>query len=440
MKKSLFKKPAWSSTAPSPANEEDNDDLFRQSDETYTRVVAEMQRRKAERKDRERLEKEAAEAEVSSRVKRRKTSESDGLEAGESKEEEGERRSASQAREPELDGDQVGRVEEASRRIPLHAPRSDSRELHSPASVHSTFDEPTAGVVLDLEDSDDPEVVAVTAQEPVPVEGEDEDSELDEEFRELARKAREKDRLNRLRVESRSNSQQISSQVDGSRTSGPSHTPPRAPSPDPVLQIFITSPIENTRALIVQRKLSQALREVRFAYCEKQQFSPEFAKRTFFVHRGIRVFDNTTCKGLGIHVEPDGSLSDRMGGISTIEGHRIDVELVTPEIFEAQQKQRTRLLSPDIEENDEQVEEQGPEKDAEPNIRLNLKSKGFDEFKATIKPSTTLASLVAMFRSERNIGEEKELALVFDGDRLPLDSTVADNDLEDQDGIHVEIK
>jgi Ubiquitin-2 like Rad60 SUMO-like len=444
MKKSLFKKPAWSNTRPSTANE-DNDDLFRQSDETYTKVVADKQRRKAERKERERLEKEAKEAEVASRAKRRKTSESDGVEVGESKEEKEDKRSMSLGREPELDGDKIGRVDGASRRIPLLVSHSDSGELHSPASIHSAFEESKAGVVVDLEDLDDPEVDAVTVSELVPVE--DEDSEQDEEFKELKRKAREKARLQNLGIyraspglESRSNSQQISSQGDGSRSNGPSQMPPRPPSPDPVLQIFITSPIENTKALIVQRKLSQALREVRKAYCEKQKFPPEFAERTFFVYRGIRTFDTTACKNLGIHVEPDGSISDGGGGLSSIEGHRINMELVTTEIFETQRREKARHLSADIDEDDEQIEEQGPKKDAEPDIRLFLKSKGLEEVKITVKPSTTVARLIAVFRSQRNIGEEKAVALVFDGDRLASGSTAADNDLDDMDSIEVHIK
>jgi hypothetical protein len=116
------------------------------------------------------------------------------------------------------------------------------------------------------------------------------------------------------------------------------------------------------------------------------------------------------------------------------------MELVTTEIFETQRRQKARHLSADIDEDDEQIEEQGPKKDAEPDIRLFLKSKGLEEVKITVKPSTTVARLIAVFRSQRNIGEEKAVALVFDGDRLASGSTAADNDLDDMDSIEVHIK
>jgi hypothetical protein len=442
MKRSLFKKPAWSSSGPITPKD-DKEDLFRRSGTTYVDIVAEKKRRKEEKeakKERERLEKEAEEE---SRVKRRKTSESDGLGVGG---EDHTRRSTSLPRGSEIEGQRIerGSDEPDSSHKSLPHSRSESGGLRSTHATTTTVTR-MENNIIDLEDPDELQIVAVTTSEPVQVEEEDEDSEEDEQFRVLKRKAREKARLQKLGLyqpsstpDSKSNSQQSPSQSDGSPSYGPSQPLPLPPPPDPVLQIFITSPLPDTKALIVQRKLSQPLREVRKAYCDKQQLLPEVADTTFLVWNGSRLFDVTSCKSLGFRVEADGTILDGRGGLGSLEGSLVEMELFTPELFEAHRQQRARHLSADLEHEDQP--EEANKEDAEPNLKIIMKSKGLEEVRMTVKPSTAVSRMIGVFRQQRNIGEEKDVTLVFDGDRLNPQSSVADNDLADMDNIDVHIK
>lgn len=48
--------------------------------------------------------------------------------------------------------------------------------------------------------------------------------------------------------------------------------------------------------------------------------------------------------------------------------------------------------------------------------------------------------MASAFRKQREIGEDKELVLIFDGEPLPLDGSVKDSELENMDCIEVVVK
>ena len=129
--------------------------------------------------------------------------------------------------------------------------------------------------IIDLEDEDDSskedqdedvEVTAVKRAEAPPEEEED-FPPSDEEFAELARKAREKARRKRLEADALGPNcdQPSSGRADdrsGRLEASQELTLPPAAS-DPVVSILITSRIANTSPLIVNRKVSQRLKDVR---------------------------------------------------------------------------------------------------------------------------------------------------------------------------------
>ena len=48
--------------------------------------------------------------------------------------------------------------------------------------------------------------------------------------------------------------------------------------------------------------------------------------------------------------------------------------------------------------------------------------------------------MASAFRKQREIGEDKELILIFDGEPLSLDDSVKDSELENMDFIEVVVK
>jgi hypothetical protein len=213
-------------------------------------------------------------------------------------------------------------------------------------------------------------------------------SDAEEEFPELARKARERVRLNRAEAELRSPKPMAQSVENYNRPS--SFQPqPTSPPPDPVVQIFISSRIANTQPLIVNRRTGQRLKDVRVTWCDRQGFSAEEKAAVFLTWKGKRVFDVTTCKSLGISADAEGNVAwkgheDGLGG-----DNRVHMEAMTEEIFLETKNRMAGSVYSGI-----RTAEQGTEKEPEieerpkiePSVKLTLKSQGYEDFKLIVKP------------------------------------------------------
>lgn len=234
-------------------------------------------------------------------------------------------------------------------------------------------------------------------------EAEDPGSISDEEYPELARQARERAKskpdttptASTVPVASTSPLKTLYSGVapPGTDSTGPNHQPP---PPDGKVRIFITSNIPNTNPLIVQRKLSQNLKEVRLAWCARQGFDDEMTSSVFLTWRGKRLFDVTTCKSLGIGVDEDGHIVVK-GEMAAFD-QQIHMEAMTEEIFEEARIARQNGSFHRSTQDDRHPEPSNPAEDStaavgappaqpkEPQIRVILKSRGYDDFKLIIKP------------------------------------------------------
>lgn len=232
-----------------------------------------------------------------------------------------------------------------------------------------------SSVVLEIEDEEDEE---------------DGILESDNEFAELARKAREKHRRKRLETDisfGRPDTPSTAGDPASQQRSQSITKSPRPPPPprDPVIKIFITSKIENTQALIVNRRLSQRLRDVRLAWCHRQSFSKEFTDKVFLTWRGCKLWDVTTCLRLGIAVDEfDNLLLKGQKDITGEEETHIHMEAMTEEILEEHKKsQKASILNEPLPGDDDVLElEEKVEKPAK--RKIILKAKGYEDFKVAI--------------------------------------------------------
>ncbi|KAL9638831.1 MAG: hypothetical protein Q9164_001311 [Protoblastenia rupestris] len=257
----------------------------------------------------------------------------------------------------------------------------------------------------------------------------------DEEFPELARKAREKAQRKRL-------AQDVVSSPGSSRTglNGeffrlyhiPPSTPP-SPPPDPVLQILITSDIENTQPLIVNRRLSQRLKDVRLAWAERQGFARDLIETLFLTWRGKRLFDVTSCKSLGISVDADGRVHHKGDVLGDEEG-RVHMEVMTPELLENYKKTKRDAKTREEGESPNFQQTAPSRKGSETQVKVILKAKGFDDFKLIVKP------ILNAFRTTNGIQAEKDVFLQFDGESLSPQSKIEETEISDMDHIDVYVK
>ena len=219
----------------------------------------------------------------------------------------------------------------------------------------------------------------------------------------------------------------------------PSHqpVPPKTtPADDPVVQIMISSEIENTKPLLVHRKMSQGLREVRLAWCSRQNFTPETQSSIYLTWKGRRLFDVTTCKSLGIRAEsgPMATVGIDDDPFADQQELQIHMEAVTDvPIFTNRQSVSDNNKLPN-------TVSKPPEDDQGEPMKLILRSPGFENFKIKARPKTLISRLISAFRDKQDIPRDHSITLIFDGDRLDPDSSLGDHDIDDLDLVDVQVR
>ncbi|TAQ83520.1 hypothetical protein B7494_g8160 [Chlorociboria aeruginascens] len=254
-------------------------------------------------------------------------------------------------------------------------------------------------------------------------------SEEDDEFAELIQKAKEREKLKAME---NSNS--------GSGIATPTFgLDDFDPLTDPTLEIFISSWIEGTKPVVVKRKLSQRLKEVRRGWCDRQFFDGQpmgeaVRDAIFLTWKGKRLFDETTCKGLGLKLDSKGGLPDSEG----FADGKVHIEAWTEELFTIFQAKEAAKKAGRYSERDgtpEVVEEIEVKK-----IKLVLQSKDHQAFKIVVKPFTLVQKVISAFRQAHEISDDKEISLHFDGDRLDPESKIEETELDDMDTVETHIR
>ncbi|KFY19652.1 hypothetical protein V493_07879, partial [Pseudogymnoascus sp. VKM F-4281 (FW-2241)] len=229
----------------------------------------------------------------------------------------------------------------------------------------------------------------------------------------------------------------------------PSATTAPSTAPDPTLTILITSPLPDTTPLLIRRRLSQRLKDVRLAWCARQPLhTGAFATSIFLTYRGLRVWDTSTCGSMGVKISRAGGVLDDGGGA---EGGDVHLEAWTREAFEAHkaaEEARARNAHLDLENEDHGVSGSpaaeaatSQQQTQEEKLRIILRAKDMPEVKLRVKATTKIADLVAAFRAQREVEVAgRSVELWFDGDRMEEDDCVGDADLEDLSGVDVVVR
>jgi hypothetical protein len=279
----------------------------------------------------------------------------------------------------------------------------------------------------------------------------------EDEYAEFVAKARAKARRKVIETidptKSNARSEASSDTPDPSNSGSPElirRVKSQPPAPDPIITILVTSAVEGTKPLLVKRRLSQRLKDVRVGWCDKQMIGghpvPESTKRQIFLTwRGNKVFDVTTCQAMGLKVNPQGKVVNEGEGIDT-EG-RIHLEAWTEEIFDeykkrrAAEKKRHALISLEEKEEEQLEPETVDPKEESRKFKIILKSKDYRDLKLKASATTTVAKIIAGFRSEYKIPSEKDISLHLDGDQLDPASLLSacDVDIEDTTTIDVHV-
>ncbi|KAL5363741.1 ubiquitin-2 like Rad60 SUMO-like-domain-containing protein [Aspergillus floccosus] len=210
-------------------------------------------------------------------------------------------------------------------------------------------------------------------------------------------------------------------------------TPSKDTLDDVVIEILITSKIKDTKPLIVQRKLTQSLKEVRLVWCSRQNLPKESQSAVYLTWKGKRLFDVTTCKSLGIGA---GSLTAE-DYLQYDEGNmRIHMEAVTDDPSLLPRERQQAVDDSDSAQESSQLEDTG---------RLGsqsivLKCPGYADLGISTVSNMKVSEVISIFREARNIPEGQNVYLTFDGDRLEPENRLEDYDIADDDLLDVIVR
>jgi hypothetical protein len=261
-------------------------------------------------------------------------------------------------------------------------------------------------IVIDCEDDDrdsaqpqpkDEDLNATQAKPALEPEGEYEpEIDSDPELAEIQRRAREKARRRKLQQDTPESSIPNTARPDARGMLSPgtedsSSIAARKDLDDPVVQYLVTSSRINTKAVIIERRFSQRLKEVRLTWCQRQSFTDEFTRDVLLTYKGERVYDTTACRSLG-SVVVDGQIVNEEDGHSG--QNRIHLVAMTQDDYREAQKEKERRAQAAAATKEDAYHPppvlEEPKEDN--NIKLVLRSKGLEDFKC--KPKLVSSSIL----------------------------------------------
>jgi hypothetical protein len=419
--KGLFKKPEW-------ASQNTNPDFYRRSGQTYSDIIAANEAAHRKTKSSPDASDEATTGEVS-HSKRRRTSE-----------------------EPE---EEVS--VETSVQVPAHP---ESREQETPCSTQHQHRKTENSVVNEHKS---PKVTQPLHSGQPSLESDPHPDKLQKPqspvIGQLVQNATNHPiDLDNQEAEETANTQRNHTTAQDRQSSAvPTTTSTTTPVDDPVVRILITSEIPNSNSLIVHRKMSQGLRDVRLEWCRRQDIPTEAQSSVYFTWRGRRLFDVTTCKSLGVKAKKSSTSSTH--GILGIGDDPVseDAEQELLQIHVVATTENADLLhrpgptmSIDPGAGNTNATTNNPS-EASPNpgedqqnqnqlLKLILRSPDLDDLKIKARPKTLVSKLISAFREKHMIASDQDLLIHFDGDRLDPDTSLQEHDIDDLDMLEIQVK
>jgi hypothetical protein len=115
------------------------------------------------------------------------------------------------------------------------------------------------------------------------------------------------------------------------------------------------------------------------------------------------------------------------------------------ELYEKEQarreKERRRAMGElDVGGDDAAAEEEAAEEVEEEKVRVMLKAKDEEPLRSTVRMTTTVETLVTLYRQQRQVPSTKQVILMFDGERLEEHMTIELAEISDMDSIDVLVK
>ncbi|KAI9171366.1 hypothetical protein HJFPF1_00848 [Paramyrothecium foliicola] len=224
------------------------------------------------------------------------------------------------------------------------------------------------------------------------------------------------------------------------------------------VDLLVLSEIPGSHRLLIKFLFNKPLRLVRDSWVAMQlkkgvSLPPDQRDDVLLTWRGKRIYNASTLLSLGIRPGGDGRVV--VDGFSrdglNEERSRVQLEAWTLGMFQKREREdelrRRREAGEVVSEDDDDDFAAGgdgsgnaPTPPREIKLRVILKARDVDDVKLTVRPETTVETLITGFRTQRSVDPEKDVSLWFDGERLAANVTMAEAEIDDFDAIEVHIK
>ncbi|KAG8421119.1 hypothetical protein J3458_003024 [Metarhizium acridum] len=215
------------------------------------------------------------------------------------------------------------------------------------------------------------------------------------------------------------------------------------------IEILVTSVVPGTKPCCFKFLFDKQLRLARNTWLTLQHHKgilKDVQKEDDIVltWRRQRVYTFSTLLTLGIRPQGNGrAVVDGNGSKGLADGRtRVHMEAWTLDLFHEMEREeelrRKRGAGELSDEDDRAAAEEAPAPEVK--IRVILKSRDLEDVNLTVRPETTVETLITGFRTQRSIGSDKDVGLWFDGDRLEEHVTMDEAEIDDMDTFEVHIR
>jgi hypothetical protein len=158
------------------------------------------------------------------------------------------------------------------------------------------------------------------------------------------------------------------------------------PQDDPIIQVLVNSRIPSTLPLLVRRKYTQNLRDIRIAWCQRQGFDEKRTEDIFFTYRGHRVFDVATCKSLGIDLNEDNFPIIRGNKDNIEDGDKLVLWATTQAMVDEEKRAAESAAEAVRKREEQEAEGLMPLPEQPRGIKILMKSKGYEPYRLMVRP------------------------------------------------------
>ncbi|KAH7256881.1 ubiquitin-2 like Rad60 SUMO-like-domain-containing protein [Fusarium tricinctum] len=207
------------------------------------------------------------------------------------------------------------------------------------------------------------------------------------------------------------------------------------------VKITITSMIPNSSILQVKYLFTKPLRVARDAWVKHQAKKglSLVADEVVLTWRRKKIYNTSTLIGLGIRPAGSGRIEADDQGSDGFQNNRtvVAIEAWTLDQFQEMEHSEELQRRRDAGELPEEEEIQAQDRHY---FMIVLKGRDVDPLDCKVMPETTVDTLIAVFRKQRQISSEKEVSLWWDGERLEEHIEMEEAEIEDHDTIEVHVQ